>query len=173
MSNYKALLPKITTFVFDYDGVMTDGVVMIGKQGELMRTSQVKDGYALQLAKKLGYNIAVISGGLCQSIEKRFEQLGINDVYLGVSNKITVLEKYMESKDLKPEEIIYMGDDIPDYRSMKMVGLPVCPADACEEIKSISLYISHLSGGKGCVRDVIEQVLKAQGKWMLDGSHIW
>lgn len=173
MSNYKALLPKITTFVFDYDGVMTDGVIIISENGEALRTAQVKDGYALQLACKLGYNVAVISGAICNSITKRLNQLKIKDVFLGVSNKVETLEKYMKENNLKPEQVVYMGDDIPDYKAMQMVGMPVCPADAAEEIKSISLYISHQKGGCGCVRDIIEQVLKVQDKWMLNESHLW
>lgn len=173
MNNYKALLPQVTTFIFDYDGVMTDGVIIISENGEALRTAQVKDGYALQLACKLGYNVAVISGAICNSITKRLEQLKIKDVYLGVSDKVETLEKYMKKKNLKPEQVVYMGDDIPDYKAMQMVGMPVCPADAAEEIKSISLYISHQNGGRGCVRDIIEQVLKVQDKWMLNGSHLW
>jgi 3-deoxy-D-manno-octulosonate 8-phosphate phosphatase (KDO 8-P phosphatase) len=174
MSNYKALLSKITTFIFDYDGVMTEGVIIITNDGEPLRTANVKDGYALQLIQKLGYNVAVISGGYSLSMEKRFESLGIKDVFLGVSDKLIVFEKYMKAKQLLPENILYMGDDIPDLLPMKACGMPVCPADASNEIKNISLYISHLDGGKGCVRDIIEQVLKVQGKWMMDGdAHTW
>jgi 3-deoxy-D-manno-octulosonate 8-phosphate phosphatase (KDO 8-P phosphatase) len=174
MSNYKALLSKITTFIFDYDGVMTEGVIIITNEGEPLRTANVKDGYALQLIQKLGYNVAVISGGYSLSMEKRFESLGIKDVFLGVSDKLVVFEKYMNAKQLLAENILYMGDDIPDLLPMKACGMPVCPADASNEIKDISLYISHLDGGKGCVRDIIEQVLKVQGKWMMDGdAHTW
>lgn len=174
MSNYKALLSKITTFIFDYDGVMTEGVIIITNDGEPLRTANVKDGYALQLIQKLGYNVAVISGGYSLSMEKRFESLGIKDVFLGVSDKLVVYENYINQKQLLPENILYMGDDIPDLLPMKACGLPVCPADASNEIKNISLYISHLDGGKGCVRDIIEQVLKVQGKWMMDeDAHTW
>ncbi|MDD4373881.1 MAG: HAD-IIIA family hydrolase [Bacteroidales bacterium] len=173
MSNYKALLTKINTFIFDYDGVMTDGTIILNNNGEPFRTANVKDGYALQLIQKLGYNIAVISGGFSPSMHKRFEALNIKDVFLGVANKYDVLKDYMQQKSINPEQIVYMGDDIPDFLAMEHVGVPVCPADAAEEIKRISVYISHHSGGHGCVRDIIEQVLKVQGKWMTEIAHHW
>lgn len=173
MNNYKALLTNINTFIFDYDGVMTDGVIVINNDGEPLRTANVKDGYALQLVKKMGYNIAVISGGFSPSMEKRFESLGITDVFLGVANKLEVLEDYLASNNIDAENVVYMGDDIPDYKPMLACGVAVCPADAAEEIKRISVYISHFNGGHGCVRDIIEQVLKVQGKWMNDEAHHW
>jgi 3-deoxy-D-manno-octulosonate 8-phosphate phosphatase (KDO 8-P phosphatase) len=174
MKNYKEQLKDITTFIFDYDGVMTNGDVLVDADGVPLRSTNVKDGFALQLAARLGYNIAIITGGYSISIEKRMEMLGIKDVFVRSASKVEVLQKYMETKNLKPEEIIYMGDDLPDYPVMKMVGLPVCPADAVPEIKDISLYISHLGGGKGAVRDIIEQVLKAQDKWMKDFTfYVW
>ena len=173
MSNYKALLRNISTFVFDYDGVMTDGVIVLNNDGEPLRTANVKDGYALQLIRKMGYNIAIISGGYSPSMLRRFESLNIENVFLGVSNKLEVFEKYLNDNGIKPEEVVYMGDDIPDYRPMKKAGVPVCPADAAEEIKSISVYISRYRGGHGCVRDIIEQVLKVQGRWMTDEAHQW
>ena len=153
---------------------MTSGDVLVDANGVPLRSTNVKDGFALQLAARLGYNIAIITGGYSVSIEKRMEMLGIKDVFVRSASKVEVLQKYMESKNLRPEEIIYMGDDLPDYPVMKMVGLPVCPADAVSEIKDISLYISHLGGGKGAVRDIIEQVLKAQDKWMKDFTfYVW
>ncbi|MCE1201106.1 MAG: HAD-IIIA family hydrolase [Bacteroidia bacterium] len=173
MSNYKALLRNVTTFIFDYDGVMTDGVIVLNNDGEPLRTANVKDGYALQLIRKLGYNIAIISGGYSPSMLRRFESLNIENVFLGVSNKLEVFEKYLEDNGIRPEEVVYMGDDIPDYRPMKRAGVPVCPSDASEEIKSISVYISRYRGGHGCVRDIIEQVLKVQGRWMTDEAHQW
>ncbi|MBR5781055.1 MAG: HAD hydrolase family protein [Bacteroidales bacterium] len=174
MKNYKEQLKDITTFVFDYDGVMTSGDVLVDANGVPLRSTNVKDGFALQLAARLGYNIAIITGGYSVSIEKRMEMLGIKDVFVRSASKVEVLQRYMESKNLKPEEIIYMGDDLPDYPVMKMVGLPVCPADAATEIKDISLYISHCGGGKGAVRDIVEQVLKAQDKWMKDFTfYVW
>lgn len=173
MSNYKALLTAVNTFIFDYDGVMTNGVIVLNNDGEPLRTANVKDGYALQLLMKLGYNVAIISGGYSPSMKSRFEALNIKDVYLGVSDKLQVLTNYMNEKQIEARQIVYMGDDIPDYKAMQQVGVPVCPADATEEIKSISVYISHLGGGEGCVRDIIEQVLKVQGKWMNDLAHHW
>jgi 3-deoxy-D-manno-octulosonate 8-phosphate phosphatase (KDO 8-P phosphatase) len=173
MSNYKALLNKVNTFIFDYDGVMTDGKLMLQHNGQPLRTANVKDGYALQLAVKLGYKVVIISGGISKSVENRFETLKIKDVFLGVSNKNEVFQKFVEDNNLKPENIVYMGDDIPDYKVMKQVGVPVCPSDAVVEIKDISIYISDKTGGHGCVRDIIEQVLKVQGKWMTDEGFMW
>ncbi len=173
MANYKALLTKVNTFIFDYDGVMTDGKLMLQHDGQPLRTANVKDGYALQLAVRLGYRVVVISGGISKSVENRFESLRIKDVFLGVSNKFEVFEKYISDNKIDSENIVYMGDDIPDFKVMKMVGVPVCPADAVEEIKDISIYISDKTGGHGCVRDIIEQVLKVQGKWMTEEAFLW
>ena len=134
----------------------------------------VKDGFALQLAVRLGYNVAVISGGYADSMVARMKMLGVKDVFTHIPNKIVMLEEYMKTKNLKKEEIVYMGDDMPDYPVMQMVGVPVCPADASEEIKQISVYISNKEGGKGAVRDIIEQVLKLQDNWMKDfENHLW
>jgi 3-deoxy-D-manno-octulosonate 8-phosphate phosphatase (KDO 8-P phosphatase) len=173
MSNYKALLNKVNTFIFDYDGVMTDGKLMLQHNGQPLRTATVKDGYALQLAVKLGYKVVIISWGISKSVENRFETLKIKDGFLGVSTKNEVFQKFVEDNNLKPENIVYMGDDIPDYKVMKQVGVPVCPSDAVVEIKDISIYISDKTGGHGCVRDIIEQVLKVQGKWMTDEGFMW
>ena len=173
MSNYKALLQKVDTFIFDYDGVMTDGKVILMENGQPLRMANVKDGYVLQLIIKLGFNVVVISGGFSKSMENRFETLGIKDVFLGTKNKEIVLEKYLSDRSIDPEHVVYMGDDIPDLRVMQTVGIPVCPADAVEEIKNISIYISDKNGGAGCVRDIIEQVLKVQGKWMSAEAYSW
>lgn len=173
MSNYKALLTQVNTFIFDYDGVMTDGKLMLQHNGQPLRTANVKDGYSLQLAVRLGYRVVIISGGISKSVENRFDALKITDVFLGVSNKLEIFEKYVKDNNLKAENIVYMGDDIPDFKVMKRVGVPVCPADAVEEIKDISIYISDKTGGHGCVRDIIEQVLKVQGKWMTEEGFLW
>lgn len=173
MANYKEKLKKITTFMFDYDGVMTDGALILQHEGNPLRSANVKDGYVLQLAIKLGYNIVIISGGFSQSVENRFGALNITDVFLGVKDKVIVFNEYIKEHNIELDQIVYMGDDIPDYKVMKMVGVPVCPADASEEIKDISIYISDKNGGKGCVRDIIEQVLKVQGNWMTDESFQW
>ena len=173
MSNYKALLTKVNTFIFDYDGVMTDGKLMLQQDGQPLRSANVKDGYVLQLAIRLGFRVVIISGGISKSVENRFEALKIKDVFLGVSNKLEVFEKFVADNNLNAENIVYMGDDIPDFKVMKRVGVPVCPADAVVEIKDISIYISDKTGGHGCVRDIIEQVLKVQGKWMTEEAFSW
>jgi 3-deoxy-D-manno-octulosonate 8-phosphate phosphatase (KDO 8-P phosphatase) len=173
MANFKELLKHVNTFVFDYDGVLTDGTVILMNNGDALRTANVKDGYALQLAVKKGYHVAIISGGYSESILRRFEALNVRDVFLGVDKKIEVLREYLQKHDINPEHVLFMGDDIPDYEIMWVVGVPTCPADASEEIKAVSKYISHQKGGHGCVRDVIEQVLKIQGKWMSDGAFHW
>jgi 3-deoxy-D-manno-octulosonate 8-phosphate phosphatase (KDO 8-P phosphatase) len=165
MTNYKERLKHINTFVFDYDGVLTGGTVLINVDGELLRTANVKDGYALKHARELGYNIAIISGGKSESVRLRFKPLGITDVFLNAGDKIKVLNEYMSEKGLEPMSILFMGDDIPDYPLMKLVGVAACPSDAAIEVRSVAHYISHLKGGEGCAREVIEQVMKIQGKW--------
>lgn len=173
MTNYKKSLKNINTFVFDYDGVFTNGTLILTTSGEPYRTANVKDGYAIQLAAKKGYNIVIISGGKSETINNRFSALRIKDVFLGAKNKVRIFDEYLEKNNIKAENTLYMGDDIPDYGVMKKAGLACCPADASEEIKSISKYISHKNGGEGCVRDIIEQTLKIQGKWMNDDAYEW
>jgi len=173
VKNYKELLKNITTLIFDYDGVFTDGKVLITESGEQLRTANVKDGYALQLARKKGYRIAVISGGTSEAVIKRMNGLNITDVFIRVDHKIDVYRQYLKKNSLSPGEVLFMGDDIPDYMIMKEAGVAVCPADAAEEIKNISHYISHLKGGDGCARDIIEQVLKVQGNWMTNDAYTW
>lgn len=158
-------LRDITTLIFDVDGVLTTGDILASNTGEFLRTFNIKDGYALQLAVKKGYHVCIISGGSGEAMQKRFEGLGIKNIYLGVSDKVAVFEQILAQYQLQPAEVLYMGDDIPDYKIMKLVGLPTCPADAVEEIKAISSYISPFNGGKTAVRDVIEKVLKIQGNW--------
>lgn len=164
--SYKEIMNRINTFIFDVDGVLTDGKLHISNDGELLRQMYVKDGYALKVAKEKGFNICIISGGKNDGVRKRLENLGVTDIYLGIPQKTIVFEEYIKKHQINPQEILYMGDDIPDYWVMKEVGLPTCPQDAVSEIKSISRYISHKNGGNGAVRDVIEQVLKVQHKWM-------
>jgi len=166
--SYKEYLNQVTTFIFDVDGVLTDGTLHITTTGQMHRTMNVKDGYAMKTALEQGYNVCIISGGTDEGVRSRLKALGIADVYLGAHHKIEQLEDYFSKNDILPENVLYMGDDIPDYPVMQLVGLPSCPQDAVKEIKEISKYISHKNGGKGCVRDVIEQVLKVQGKWMQD-----
>ena len=171
--SYKEIMNDITTFVFDVDGVLTDGSVFVSNEGEMLRTMNIRDGYALKSAIDCGYNVCIISGGSNEGVRVRLRNLGITDIHLGTPDKVATFDEYMDIYNIKPEQVLYMGDDIPDYHVMKLVGLPTCPQDACPEIKSISKYISHKNGGKGAVRDVIEQVMKVQGKWMenFDGKH--
>jgi len=166
--NVLSLFKPITTFVFDVDGVLTDGTVQLLPNGEQSRRMNIKDGYALQLAVKKGYRVAIISGGRSESVVSRLQGLGIKDIYTGITDKQEKLQDYVFENDLQWEQVIFMGDDIPDYRAMQLVGLPVCPADAVPEIKSISRYISPVNGGNGCVREVIEKVLKLNGHWTID-----
>ena len=173
MVNYKELLKHINTFIFDYDGVMTDGSVIMTSDGEAYRVSSVKDGYALQLAVKKGYRVAVISGANSASMIHRMNAVLVTDLFLGVDNKVPVYLEYLNKHGIPSSQVLFMGDDIPDYELMLEAGVSTCPADAAEEIKSVARYISHLEGGKGCVRDVIEQVLKVQGKWMNDDAYHW
>ena len=171
--NYKADLHKINTFVLDYDGVLTDGKVILTADGESLRTANVKDGYAMQLAVKKGYNIMVISGGYSKSTFWRLKNLGISEIHLGVEHKLETYHLLLEKYDLNPEQVLYMGDDIPDSKPMKEAGLACCPADAAEEIKAMCDYISHKEGGTGCVRDIIEQVMKVHHNWMDGDAHHW
>ena len=165
--SYKLYLKNINTFIFDVDGVLTDGSIQVNTQGEMFRTMNVKDGYALKTAVDKGFNVCVISGGSNEGVRVRLQNLGIKDVFLGAHNKTEILDNYLKTHNLKKENILYMGDDLPDYEVMQEVGLPSCPQDAVPEIKNISKYVSHKNGGKGCVRDVIEQVLKVHGKWLV------
>ena len=168
MINYD--LTKIKALVFDVDGVLSAETIQMNDEGVLMRSVNTKDGYVLRLAVTMGLHVAIITGALEEAIRRRYEGLRIYDVFLGSSVKTDSLKKLLEKYNLSADEVLYMGDDIPDYEVMKQVGLPCCPADAAPEIREISRYVSHRNGGYGCVRDVIEQVLKAQGKWMANAK---
>ena len=163
--SYKEHLANITTFIFDVDGVLTDGTITVTTDGELLRNMNIKDGFALKTAIDAGFNVCVISGGSNEGVRIRLAALGIKAIYLGVHDKIEQLNAYMNRHNILTTQVLYMGDDIPDYPVMELVGLPCCPPDAVPAIKSLSKYVSHKSGGKGAVRDVIEQVLKVQNKW--------
>lgn len=156
---------KITTFVFDVDGVLTDGTVLVLENGLQARRMHIKDGFALQMALKNGYRVKVISGGHSPQVHDRLEKLGVKDVTMSVLNKGSFLDKFIQETKLKKEEVLYMGDDLPDISAMKVAGLPCCPADAVNEVKDAAQYISPLNGGFACVRDVIEKVLKLNGHW--------
>jgi len=161
---------KISCFAFDVDGVLTDGSLLVLDDGQMVRRMNIKDGYALQLAVKKGYKLLIISGGMSEAVRSRLNKLGIEDVFLKVDNKLATLEAYRKDKKLELHEILFMGDDIPDYEVMKQVGIASCPSDAAPEIKSISQYISIYKGGEGCARDVIEKVMKVRGDWSIDVS---
>ena len=173
MENFKTKLTRVKAFIFDVDGVLTDGSVTLMPDGEHIRVMNIKDGYALQLAVKKGYKIAIISGGKSEMVRKRLLGLGITDIYLGVHTKIDVYKELIEIYNISPEEILYMGDDLPDFEVMQRIGVPTCPNDSAVEIKDISIYISDKKGGEGAVRDVIEQVLRVQGQWFSKEGFVW
>lgn len=159
---------KIRCIVLDVDGVLTDGTIMVTESGEFLRSFNVKDGYAIQLAVKRGIKVFVISGGQSEGVFERMKRLGVDQIHLGISNKLSLLQKISSSERLKPDEILFVGDDIPDLESMRWCGVSVCPADAAEDIKKISSFISPFKGGKGVVRDIIEKILKLQDNWVAD-----
>ena len=156
----------INTFIFDVDGVLTDSTLIVTEKGELLRTMNAKDGYAMRKAIDEDFLICIITGGKSEGVALRLEGLGITEIYSGISDKVECYHKIIEKYDVNPEHILYMGDDLPDYEVMRLVGLPTCPSDSVPEIKSVSQYISPIKGGYGCVRDVIEKVLKLQGCWL-------
>ncbi|MBR1903498.1 MAG: 3-deoxy-D-manno-octulosonate 8-phosphate phosphatase [Bacteroidaceae bacterium] len=166
MINYD--LSKIKAVAFDVDGVLSLQTVSMQPDGMPQRTANVKDSYALQLAVKSGLKVAIITGAVVSSVRRRYESLGLEDVYIGCARKIDTYQQFLDKYGLKDEEVLYMGDDIPDYEILCRCGLPCCPADAALDIRNTCTYVSPLCGGYGCVRDVIEQVLSAQGKWMSD-----
>ena len=172
MTSYKERLNTVNTFIFDVDGVLTNSTIMLYK-GDFMRSLNSKDGYALQYASKLGYKIFIITGGNSIDVKEALEGLGVKEVHLRSSNKLNVYKDLKEKYILNDSEVLYMGDDIPDYIVMKAVGVATCPQDACVEIKQISHYQSPILGGNGCVRDVIEQTLRVQGKWFTEQAFEW
>ncbi len=158
----------INTFIFDIDGVLTDGSLLVMPDGLMVRKMNIKDGYALQLAIKKGYQVIVISGGSSPEVKDRLNKLGVHAVHMQVTDKLGLLKSILSETQIAQDSCLFMGDDIPDLECMKWVGLPVCPADAVSEIKEISLYISAVAGGMGCARDVIEKVMKLRGDWNED-----
>lgn len=169
MTNFKEGLQHIKAFIFDVDGVLSSPRVLLHPEGDLMRTMNTKDGYAIQHASRRGYPVAIITGGRSESVGLRFKRLGLTDVYLGSSDKMVDFENFLQTYGFEPGDVLYMGDDLPDYEVMKKAGVACCPSDAVEEIKAVAHYISPLAGGMGCARDVIEQVLRLHGRWM-DGE---
>ena len=166
MINYD--LTKIKAIIFDIDGVLSAETINLSAEGVPLRTVNIKDGYAIQLAVKLGLDIAILTVANVNSIRVRYEGLGVKDIFLGCAVKIATYDEFLRKHDLRDEEVMYMGDDIPDIQIMRRVGCPVCPKDACSEIRNVSLYVSQFKGGYGCGRDVIEQVLRAQDKWVMN-----
>lgn len=171
--NYKEIFKDITTVVLDVDGVLTNGDIILMPGMQPVRKMNAKDGYAMQLAVRNGIRMAIITGGRSPEVKERLNGLGITDVYLGASSKMESYEDLKMCYDLKDEEILYMGDDLPDYDIMKIVGLAAAPQDAAPEIKSVADYVSPVDGGRGCVRDVLEQLLKIQGKWARHEDRTW
>ncbi len=172
MISYKEKLHAITTFIFDVDGVLTNGEILMMRE-DLVRSLNARDGYALQYAAKHGYRILIITGGSSKIVEERLMALGVTEVRLKSQNKLSVYHDLQEKYGFRDEEVLYMGDDIPDYEVLKRVGVSTCPQDAAVEIKQITDYQSPYSGGKHCVRDVIEQTLRVQKKWFLENAHDW
>lgn len=170
MKNFKEKISHVKAFVFDCDGVFTDGKILPLPEGEMLRTYNAKDGFAVALARKRGFPIALITGGTGSMIEHRFSMLGVEDIYMSCHDKLVKLHEFMTKHNLEKHEVLYMGDDIPDIDPMVAVGVATAPSDAVYEVKGVSCYISDKRGGDGCVRDVIEQVLKAQGLWVCAGS---
>lgn len=168
MINYN--LTKIKALIFDVDGVLSAETIVLSHTGEPLRTVNIKDGYAIQLAVKMGLQVAIITGGKTDAVRLRYESLGVQHVCMGCSVKVKAYEELLELLHISDEEVLYVGDDIPDYEVMRRCGCPCCPSDAASDIKDISLYVSSLAGGHGCGRDIIEQVLRAQGKWMSEAK---
>lgn len=173
MSSISYDLSKIKTFIFDVDGVLSSITITLSPEGEPLRTANIRDGYAIHHALKCGFDVAIITGGNSKGVQVRFESLGVKHIYMASRIKMKDFRDYLSKTGYSPEEIVYVGDDIPDHEVMTSVGLPVAPADAAPEIKAIARYISPRKGGEGVARDIIEQVLKVHGCWMNDEAFGW
>ena len=165
-NNYKKFLKDITTFILDVDGVMTNGKIIYTHDGKIDRQFQAKDGYAIKHAISKGYNFVIISGGTQNNIKKRLKSLGVEDVFISAFDKLKIFNDYIAKKNLSPDNILYMGDDNPDIDVLKIVKISTCPSDASSDVKEVCDYISNKKGGEGCVRDVIEQVMRVHNKWI-------
>ena len=172
MENFKERIARVEAFVFDVDGVMTDGGIIPTADGDFIRRYNAKDGYALAYAVKMGYKVCVISGGHGRLLERRLQMLGIHRYYIDCMDKITTLRSYLAEEGIDPQNVIYMGADIPDLDCLREVGIPVCPADAAAEVLEIARYVSEFNGGAGAVRDIVEQVLRARGDWARDSMGV-
>lgn len=173
MTFFKEKLKDVKAFIFDIDGVLSADTMFLNEEGVPVRTANVKDGYAIRNALNMGYKIGIITGGNLEWVQVRYENLGVEYIYMGVRDKIESLNDFMKKTGIAAEHTLYMGDDLIDYQIMKAVGIAVCPLDAVSEIKEISSYISDKKGGQGCARDIIEQVMKAQDTWINDHSYFW
>lgn len=173
MTNFKEILSRVKAFVFDIDGVLSLQTINLNSFGVPNRTVNLRDGYAVQLAVKKGYHVAVITGSNAKEYQKRLRQLGVKDVYLKSRSKLDDFKQFLEKYNLDRKDVLFMGDDIPDHEVMKTAGIPVCPSDADSEIKQVAVYISDKKGGEGCVRDVVEQVLRLHNKWMDPDGFTW
>lgn len=172
MGNFKEDIVKTEAFIFDVDGVMTDGGIIPLADGDFIRKYNAKDGYALGYALKMGYKVCIITGGRGRTLQHRMEMLGIGDLYMDCMDKIGAMNDFFTRYGLDPQNVIYMGDDIPDLECMRAVGIPVCPADAASEVAAVARYVSEFDGGHGCVRDIVEQVLRARGDWARDSKGV-
>jgi 3-deoxy-D-manno-octulosonate 8-phosphate phosphatase (KDO 8-P phosphatase) len=172
-TSYKERLPGLTTLIFDVDGVFTDGTVIVMPDGQLLRRLSARDSYALQYAVKKGYTVAIITGGNSMAVSDSFQRLGVQHIYLESSDKLKVYNSLIEKLGVSDREVLYMGDDIPDYEVLCRVGVSACPHDACIEVRQVAHYVSDKNGGEGCVRDIIEQTLRVQGKWFDHEAHHW
>ncbi len=172
MENFKEAIARVEAFVFDVDGVMTDGGIIPTVDGDFIRRYDAKDGYALAYAAKIGYRICIISGGRGRTLENRLRMLGLTEYHLDCMDKITTLRDFFAREGLDPRHVVYMGDDIPDLECMREVGIPVCPADAASEVIEAARYVSEFRGGHGAVRDIVEQVLRARGDWARDSMGV-
>ncbi|MFV0521305.1 MAG: KdsC family phosphatase [Mangrovibacterium sp.] len=173
MTFVKDKLLNIKAMIFDFDGVLSEDTSPLGADGVPMRTTNVKDGFAIKNAAGTGMHIAVITGGNTEAVRLRCKKIGVQHIYMEASNKVEVLQKYVAEVGVPLEQILYMGDDLIDLKVMEMVGFPCCPKDAVDEVKAVASYISPKDGGRGCVRDIIEQVLRAQGIWLNENTFTW
>jgi len=173
MANFKEDLVKIKAFIFDIDGVLSQQTIALNSFGVPNRTINLRDGYALQLAVKKGYPVGVISGSSSKEYKKRLKLLGVNDIYLNSRSKLDHFNDFIKKHNLNKSDVLFMGDDIPDFEVMKEAGISVCPSDADSEIRQVASYISDKKGGEGCVRDVIEQVLRLHNCWMDSDAFTW
>ena len=171
--DFQKKLISVNTFIFDFDGVLSDGKIYTLPDGDQLRATNVKDGYAIQYALKKGYRIAVISGGYSETMKLRYVDFKGMEIFMKVRDKVEKLKEYMAENHLSKEQVMMMGDDIPDCKIMQMAGVKTCPSDACEEIKAMVDYVSPRAGGTGCARDVIEQTLKVQGRWLEEDACLW